>query len=281
MTPEHGRDEMLEIYEEHPLREATILERIRAQRGGLEGIDEIDLATDEEGEITDQNHVGGLALTWELARRCGVGAATRVLDVGTGLGGTARALAHRYGCRVVGVDLSPPRCAGAESLNRRVGLDSLVRVVCGDFLTVELPPRAFDLVISQSCFVHFPDPALLLERCAELLAPGGRVAFEDSVLGPAPAAARQAELEELEACWQAHLLPREAWREALAAAGFSLEVEDDLTAGSLAYFRQWVRRADRHPGRFPDVEVRAWRLAVELGDAGIVSYLRMIGALPG
>lgn len=271
---------MLEIYEQHPLREATILERIRGQRGGLDGLDEIDLATDEEGGITDQNHIGGLALTWELARRCGVGAATRVLDVGTGLGGTARALAHRYGCSVIGVDLSPARCADAQSLNRRVGLDSLVRVVCGDFLAVELPLRAYDLVISQSSFVHFPDPSRLLERCAELLAPGGQVAFEDSVLGGA-AATRQAELDELEACWQAHLLPREAWRSALVAAGFALEVEEDLTAASLAYFREWVHRADRHPGRFPDVEIRAWRLAVELGSAGIVSYLRMIGALPG
>lgn len=280
MSGGRGGERMLEIYAHHPLREATILERIREQRGSLEGIDEIDLATDEEGEITDQNHVGGLALTWSLARRCGVGADTRVLDAGTGLGGTARALAHRYGCRVVGVDISAQRCNDAESLGRRVGLDPLVRIVCGDLLTVDLPRRAFDLVIGQGSFVHFPDPERLLERCAELLAAGGRLAFEDSMLA-APAAGRQDRLHEIEECWQAHVLPAERWRRALAAAAFAIEIEEDLSACAQEYFAAWLRRAERHSGRFPDVEVRGWRLAVDLLEAGVLSYVRVIAALPG
>lgn len=275
-----GGDRMLEIYEHHPLREETILERIRERRGGLEGIDEIDLATDDDGEITDQNHVGGLALTWELAERCGVRTETRVLDAGTGLGGTARALAHRYGCEVVGVEINPSRCADAERLSRRVGLDSLVRIVCGDLLTVDLPLRAYDLVISQSSFVHFPEPESLLRRCAGLLASGGRVAFEDSMLA-VPAPDRRDRLNELEECWQARLLPSERWRRALTGAGFTIELEEDLSAIAIEYFGGWLRRAEESPGRFPDVEVRSWRLAVELEEEGVLRYSRVVAALAG
>ena len=55
------RERLLEIYATHPLREETILARIARQRGTLEGATELDLAHDSLTEITDQNHVGGVA----------------------------------------------------------------------------------------------------------------------------------------------------------------------------------------------------------------------------
>lgn len=275
-------DELLAVYDNHPLREATVLERIRRQRGNLDGIDEMDLAVDEAGEITDQNHIGGLAATRELARLTGVSRTTRVLDVGCGLGGSARVLAHEYDCRVDGVDLSPSRCADAERLNRRLGLEDRVRILCGDFFSVELPPRAYDVILGQSSFVHFPDAGRLLGRCAELLRPGGRVGFEDSLLAAPPAGEAQREaLERLAADWKAFFLPREVWHRALAAASLGLAVEEDLTPRFLAYFRKWVRLAGEQPGGFPDLEIRGWRRAVEMGEAGVVRYVRMVARLGG
>src|SRR5262245_47868810 len=51
-------------------------------------------------------HSGGLATTGELAKRIALTEDSRVLDVGCGIGGPARYLAHSYGCRVDGIDLT-------------------------------------------------------------------------------------------------------------------------------------------------------------------------------
>jgi hypothetical protein len=52
-------------------------------------------------------HSGGLATTRDQAKRIALTEDSRVLDVGCGIGGPARYLAHTYGCRVDGIDLTP------------------------------------------------------------------------------------------------------------------------------------------------------------------------------
>lgn len=52
-------------------------------------------------------HIGSLQATDELARLCQIGPGQYVLDVGCGVGATPAYLARQYGCRVVGVDISP------------------------------------------------------------------------------------------------------------------------------------------------------------------------------
>jgi len=49
------------------------------------------------------------------------------LDIGSGLGGRARWLAARSGCRIVGVDPRPSAVVAATTLNRRAHMDEHVR----------------------------------------------------------------------------------------------------------------------------------------------------------
>jgi MPBQ/MSBQ methyltransferase len=60
----------------------------------------------------DEFHIRGRKATLELARAAKIDAGKHVLDVGSGLGGTARFLAHQshqYGCQVTGIDLITAR----------------------------------------------------------------------------------------------------------------------------------------------------------------------------
>src|SRR5207249_11291296 len=85
-TPERVRD----YYDGHPISEAHVLAALAGQ--GLDG----SLTADDLFEF-DQDHYGGLAAVDILARRAGVGAASRVLDVCAGLRGPARLLSSRRG----------------------------------------------------------------------------------------------------------------------------------------------------------------------------------------
>lgn len=69
------------------------------------GIDPARVTVDELAPV-DNYHWHRLAGTLALARAAQIGAADSVLDVGGGIGGPARQLAQRYGCRVTVLDLT-------------------------------------------------------------------------------------------------------------------------------------------------------------------------------
>ncbi len=117
-----------------------------------------------------------------LARRAGITAETSVLDIGSGTGGPACYLAREFGCRVLGVDVSAVGHAQAEARARDSGLGPLAQFCLGDIHTVELPLAVFDVVIGLDSWCHIPRRAVLLQRCAQLLRAGSRVAFYDHVV---------------------------------------------------------------------------------------------------
>jgi cyclopropane fatty-acyl-phospholipid synthase-like methyltransferase len=53
----------------------------------------------------DEFHIGGRTATKSFLDTLSIGKNEYVLDVGCGIGGTSRFVAHTYECRVAGVDL--------------------------------------------------------------------------------------------------------------------------------------------------------------------------------
>jgi cyclopropane fatty-acyl-phospholipid synthase-like methyltransferase len=70
----------------------------------------------------DQFHTRGIAATAELAQAAGVTKGSRVLDIGSGLGGPSRYLTATFECHVTGIDLSPSFVEAASYLAVRAGL---------------------------------------------------------------------------------------------------------------------------------------------------------------
>jgi SAM-dependent methyltransferase len=97
-----------------------------------------------------------------------VGDHPRVLEIGPGTGQATSAMVERS-WPVTAVELSPTL---AEVLRRKL---PAVEVIVADFDTVELPAHSFDLVISATAF-HWLDPATRVQRCVDLLRPGGALA---------------------------------------------------------------------------------------------------------
>jgi SAM-dependent methyltransferase len=103
-----------------------------------------------------------------LLDAAGVGAGTRVLDVGTGTG-TAAAAAQARGARVSAVDAD----AGMVAAARARGLDARTGVL------PELPYRdgEFDAVVGNFVLNHVGRPRTALAELHRLLRPGGRIAL--------------------------------------------------------------------------------------------------------
>ena len=103
----------------------------------------------------------------------------RVLDLGSGYGGTARHLARHYGCRVTGINLSEVENVRARRLNAEEGLQNQVEIVDGSFESVQAPDHSFDAVCSQDAILHSGERARVVAEATRVLKPGGVFAFSD------------------------------------------------------------------------------------------------------
>ena len=156
----------------------THLERI--EKGlAAQGIGPKDAIPPERLFPLDQWHYHGTEAIRAAAERLGLGPESRVLDVGSGVGGPARFLAHAYRCSVTALELQPELDAIARDLTRRCGLADHVSHVCGDALVHPLPDAAFDAAVSWLAVLHIPDRRRLFGRLARALHPRGGCLVED------------------------------------------------------------------------------------------------------
>ncbi|HQU26076.1 MAG TPA: cyclopropane-fatty-acyl-phospholipid synthase family protein [Acidimicrobiales bacterium] len=109
-----------------------------------------------------------------VARKLGLGAGDRLLDVGCGWGTMAIHAAATYGVRAVGVTLSEPQARDATERARRAGVADLVEFRVQDYRDVTDGP--FDAVSSIGMSEHVGRRALgrYTQRAFDLLRPGGR-----------------------------------------------------------------------------------------------------------
>jgi len=144
-----------------------------------------DLATLTPADLAmlEDFHTMGRFATAALVAAAGIGRHDRVLDAGTGIGGTARFVAHTIGSHVTGVDLAPEYCDAAQWLTELVGLTGQITVTCANVCALPFPDASFDVVVSQHVQMNIADKAGLYGELRRVLAPGGRLALWDVVAG--------------------------------------------------------------------------------------------------
>lgn len=88
--------------------------------------------------------------------------APRVLDVGTGSGNLAIAIAHQHpGARVTAIDISPAALETAGRNARRHGVDARIRFLQGDLLAPLDADERFDFIVSNPPYIPHDDVAAL------------------------------------------------------------------------------------------------------------------------
>lgn len=181
--------------------------------------------------LGDSFHSGGVDLTIELAAMLNLTPDSILLDVASGKGTSAFAVADRFGCRVIGVDLSESNVAEANIEARKRGLTDRVQFQLADAEQLPFQPASFDAILCECAFCTFPNKAKAASEFAKVLRAGGRVGISDLTRVSDPLS----ELDGLLA-WIACIgdaQPLESYATWLAGAGFGV-----LTSGDRSHCLQ-------------------------------------------
>ncbi len=203
--------------------EARILAGLRAA-----GLDPDRRLSPEALGALDHFHTGGMRASRELLDVAKIRPGDRVLDIGAGLGGSARLIASTVDCHVDCIEMSPDYCAGARLLDRLTGLEDRIGVHEGSALALPFADRSFDVVWMQNVGMNIEDKQALYAEIARVLKPGGRYAFQEMAAGelptthfPLPWAAGPADN---------FLVAADDMRALLEASGLTAELLEDTSA---------------------------------------------------
>lgn len=162
------------------------------------------------------------------------------LDIGSGTGHLAIALATLSDLTVFGLDNSDPMCRIAEANVKKYRLERRVRPVFGDVKDIPFDTASMDLVVSRGSFFFWENLSRGFSECMRVLRPGG-MAYIGGGFGNARLQdeiaermrERDSEWEEKQQGLYANCSPHIV-RSALAAAGI---LEYDLIQDDSGY---WV-----------------------------------------
>lgn len=121
-------------------------------------------------------HPGGLEITQELAKLCGIEKGTYALDIASGTGETACYLAEKLGARVIGVDGSDLMIERGQRKAKQRGLN--VEFKKGDAHHLPFRDGMFDAAISE-CTMCILDKEKAIREMIRVLKPGGYIGFHD------------------------------------------------------------------------------------------------------
>jgi len=213
---------------------------------GIEDNDPVDIDT---LSAFDQYHYLGTDAVDQAINKLGIRPPMRVLEVGGGIGGPSRYLAHASGCHSTALELQPDLNHTAVTLTRRCGLEDRVAHLCGDILDGPPETEHYDALVSWLTFLHIPNRRHLYQQCFKALKPGGGIYVEDYFERRSLTATEREALSKEVFC--DHVPSMENYTRELSEAGFENTVIEDVSESWTEYVDE--RRQDFERSRARNV----------------------------
>ncbi|NQV84420.1 MAG: methyltransferase domain-containing protein [Rhodospirillales bacterium] len=201
--------------------------------------------TPEDLSPVDEFHLGGRKATIHAVSKLPLNKDSHVLDIGCGIGGTARFIASETGCRVTGIDLTPEYISTAQILNSRTGLADQVTCEIANALNMPFDEATFDVATTFHVAMNISERGKLYSEIARVLKPGGVFCLYDIMKKgdepidfPVPWAHSAA---------TSHLTTPDEMLVHLEAAGFEVEEVEDRTNFALEVIKQGLAARTEGP----------------------------------
>ena len=183
-------------------------------------------------------------MLYEIAPACGVNASSLVLDVGSGRGNHSCALARRFSCAVVGLDVAEFHIEQGRAKAVQEGVSERVSFVQGDIEALPFEDEQFDFLWSRDMLMHVSALPAALAECARVLEPAGYMLAYTTVATE--------RMEPKEAAWlyaSFGLVPEnmneQAVEAAFRAAGLHLCSKEPLGSELMEWVEEHEGRASR------------------------------------
>ncbi|MDZ7292869.1 MAG: class I SAM-dependent methyltransferase [candidate division KSB1 bacterium] len=134
---------------------------------------------DMQAEVGVTKHIGGFEATNELLSLCHIEDAREVLNVGCGVGVGSTYIAKKYGCHVVGVDISEKMIEWSRRRAREEKVEAKVEFRTADVLDLPFAAGRFDVVFAESVLIFVEDKAQAIRECVRVTKPGGYVGLNE------------------------------------------------------------------------------------------------------
>lgn len=197
----------------------------------------------------DEFHIGGRIASAHFLDQLDIKPSQTILDVGCGLGGSARFAAKTYGAKLVGLDLTPEYVAAGQTLCDWVGLSDRIELHHGSALSLPFDAAHFDGAFMMHVGMNIQDKQALMAEVSRVLRPGAKFGIYDIVktndedlIYPVPWATTS------ETSWLAR---PEDYRAALDGNGFSVASENNRRAFALEFFKKMKAAGDAADGPPP------------------------------
>ncbi len=174
---------------------------------------------------------------------------SRVLDIGSGFGGSARYLARTYGCEDVALNLSEVENNRNREMTKEQELEGWITVVDASFEDIPYPKESFDIIWSQDAILHSGNREKVLAEAARVLKSGGELIFTDPMMADdCPPGVLQPILDRI------HL-------ESLGSPGFYREQTERLGLSEISFVDMSEQIANHYQAVLDETEAREDELA--------------------
>lgn len=212
----------------------------------------LDLNSIEPDDLhpVDEFHTAGIEATDMVLESLKIDPDSAYLDIGSGIGGTARKVARRYGCRAVGVDLTKAYVETAGRLSALVGQDDRTDYRTGSALEMPLDDGSFDVATMLHVGMNIADKEALFREVRRVLRPGGVFAVYD-VMRDTESGDIAYPMPWSSVAETSFVSDPSDYRDGASAAGFALVSDDSYRDNARDYFARVMAAIAKNGGPPP------------------------------